>query len=404
MRKLLAVLLTLVLVFVAAAIAVPFLVPVAHFIPQISAMASQKLGQPVSIGDLQLHLLPTPRAVAYDVGIGRRGQVRIKELEIAPELLSLFSRPWVIRFVRAENVDLDEAGLVSLFSMDRGEGAAPYRVNRVQLRDVKLRQPWLVLPPLDIDAKLGERSRIERGRVELRDGALEFALQPQGASATSLNVSGRLYGGGLDGHIRIDWGRQWQVSGDLSLAGTDLASLQRLVGKPVKLTGTVKTVAAFSTRAKTADALLEALSVDGPFEIAGGEYQGVDLAKAGDLTTGHAAGEVTRFDEFKGQLRLRGRQLRISELCVRSPNMVAGGAIEIAEDQKLSGTLSVSVARTGGFVGVPVKLSGTVAEPGVSPTAGYTIGAVIGTLILPGIGTGLGASAASALEGIAACK
>jgi hypothetical protein len=101
---------------------------------------------------------------------------------------------------------------------------------------------------------------------------------------------------------------------------------------------------------------------------------------------------------------MRGRQVRINELCVRSPNMVAGGSIEIAEDQKLSGALSVSVAGTGGFVGVPVKLSGTVAEPGVSPTTGYTLGAVIGTLILPGIGTGIGASAASALQGVATCR
>ena len=204
-----------------------------------------------------------------------------------------------------------------------------------------------------------------------------------------MNVSGQMYGGSLDAHVRIDWTRQWQVSGDLSLGGVDIASLQRLLGKPVKLSGKVKATTAFSGRAKTADALLDVLTVDGPFEILGGEYKGVDLAKAGDLTTSRGAADATRFDEFKGLLQMRGRQVRINELCVRSPNMVAGGNIEIAEDQKLSGALSVSVANTGGFVGVPVKLSGTVAEPGVSPTTGYTLGAVIGTLILPGIGTGI---------------
>ena len=95
--------------------------------------------------------------------------------------------------------------------------------------------------------------------------------------------------------------------------------------------------------------------------------------------------------------------MRISKLCVRAPALIAGGNLEIAADQKLSGKLSVAVAKTGGFIGVPVSLSGTVADPSVKPTTGYTIGAVVGTLILPGIGTGLGASAASAIEGSSTC-
>ena len=401
MRK---ILLVLVLLLVGAAIAVPFLVPIDSFIPQISSIASQKLGQPVSLSDLKLRLLPTPRAVAYGITVGKRRQLRIRELEIVPDLATLFSKPWTIRFVRAQDVELDEAALAMLFAIAGSDAPDPYQVERVQLLDVKLRSPSFVLPPVDIDAELGEHYQVERGRLDLSDGSLEFVVQPRSATATVVNVAGRVYGGSLDAHVRLDWTRQWQVSGDLSLGSVDLAPLQRLLGKPVKLSGRVKTTTAFSARAKTAEGLLDVLAVDGPFEILGGEYQGVDLAKAGNLTTSRGAADATRFDEFKGLLQVRGKQVRISELCVRSPNMVAGGNIDIAEDQKLSGALSVSVAGTGGFVGVPVKLSGTVAEPGVSPTTGYTIGAIIGTLILPGIGTGIGASAASALQGVATCR
>jgi cytochrome c biogenesis protein CcdA len=89
---------------------------------------------------------------------------------------------------------------------------------------------------------------------------------------------------------------------------------------------------------------------------------------------------------------------------VRSPSIVAGGYVEIAPDQKLSGRLDVSMAKTGGFVGVPVSLGGTTSDPSVSPTKGYVIGAVLGTVLLPGIGTSLGASAGSALEGKSGCK
>ena len=99
-----------------------------------------------------------------------------------------------------------------------------------------------------------------------------------------------------------------------------------------------------------------------------------------------------------------GRRVRVNELCARSPLLVAGGYVEVAPDQKLSGKLDVSVAKTGGFVGVPIALAGTTSDPSVTLTRGAAIGAVIGTVLLPGIGTSLGASAGSRLEGRSPCK
>ncbi|HYD05007.1 MAG TPA: hypothetical protein VEC60_04740, partial [Reyranella sp.] len=96
--------------------------------------------------------------------------------------------------------------------------------------------------------------------------------------------------------------------------------------------------------------------------------------------------------------------VKINALCVRSPKLVAGGNVDIAADERLSGKLDISMAKTGGFVGMPVSLSGTASEPSLRPTKGYVIGAVLGTVLLPGIGTSLGASAGSRLEGTSSCK
>jgi hypothetical protein len=41
---------------------------------------------------------------------------------------------------------------------------------------------------------------------------------------------------------------------------------------------------------------------------------------------------------------------------------------------------------------VPLALSGTVKDPVISPTKGSAIGAAVGTVLLPGVGTGLGSS------------
>ena len=81
-----------------------------------------------------------------------------------------------------------------------------------------------------------------------------------------------------------------------------------------------------------------------------------------------------------------------------------GGNIDIAPDKTLSGKLDVSVAKTGGFVGVPVSLSGTTLDPSVRPTKGYIIGAAIGTILQPGIGTSIGSSIGSRIEGTSDCK
>jgi hypothetical protein len=400
MRKTLIVLAAL----AAAAIAVPFFVPMSGFIPELSALASEKFGHPVSMEDLQLRLLPTPRVVAKGVSLGKRQGIRIHEVEIVPDLLSFVSGPIVISVVRAYSVDVEEIVLPVAVSIAKAAAKQPFEVRQVQLKDVRLLRSSLRLPPFGVDIQLGEGYRIEGALLEMDEGTLGLRVAPEGATATQVSFEGELYGGRLEGSVKVDWARQWQVSGAVAVHSVELAPLQQLRGKPVQLTGRVNADIAFSAWAKTADRLLEAAAFDGPFEILGGAYQGVDLAKAGDLTASRAAGDATHFDEFKGQLQVQGANLRISDLCVRSPKMVAGGHVEVAEDQKLSGRLSVSVARTGGFVGVPVVLSGSAADPGVSPTTGYTIGAVLGTLILPGIGTGLGASAASALEGNAYCK
>jgi hypothetical protein len=298
-------------------------------------------------------------------------------------------------------VDVEE---IVLPAAAKAAAKQPFELREVQLKDVRLLRSALRLPLFSVDARLGEGYRVDSAVLKMDEAAIAVRMAPQGATAMQVSFEGDLYKGALKGSARVDWTKQWQVSGAVAFDGVDVAPLQQLRGKPVQMTGRVKADLVFVALAKIPSLLLDAATFDGPFEILGGVYRGVDLAKAGDLTASRAAGDTTRFDEFKGQLQVQGEKVRIRDLCVRSPKMVAGGHIEIADDKTLSGKLSVSLAQTGGFVGVPVVLSGTAANPGVSPTTSYTIGAVLGTLILPGIGTGLGASAANALEGGSSCK
>lgn len=427
-----------VVVLVVAGLAVPFLVPVSRFIPELTLAVSQKLGQPVTIEDLRLHLLPTPRVIANHITVGKAEQVLIGELEIVPELLPLLWGRRTIRVIRADKVAIDETALAIPRGMPKGKPGEPVLVRRVFLTQVKLNHATVDLPQFDIDVHLKGGLQVSEARFEARDGSFSLLVVPQGKDTAEVRLSARnwtlpagtpltfetlvaqgvlkgqqldlpkieglLYGGQVAGSARADWGKQWQVSGKAKLSGVDLAPLQQAMGKPAKLSGRLKADAAFSSRARSPADLREGLSLDGPFEVLGGVYQGVDLSKAGDLTGKRADGDATTFEELKGRLELRGHNIKLSELCVRSPKVVAGGDVQIAPDHKLSGRLDVSVAKTGGFVGVPVSLSGTTDDPSLSPTRGYMIGAAIGTVILPVIGTSIGSSLGSRLEGTSDCK
>jgi hypothetical protein len=70
----------------------------------------------------------------------------------------------------------------------------------------------------------------------------------------------------------------------------------------------------------------------------------------------------------------------------------AAGNLDISPARQLSGRVEVDLKGTAGLVGVPLAVSGTLADPVLLPTRGSMIGAAIGTVILPGVGTSAGSS------------
>lgn len=424
-------------VVIAAAIIVPFLVPLDAFIPRVSAYASAAVGQPVTISELRLHLLPTPRAVAIGIRVGKRDEVRIEELQIVPEILPFLSGARAFRLVRAEKVQLKEAALLIPDKMPKSD--APVDVRRFVALDVHLQHSALRLPPFNMDVELGRGLAVRKASFSTRDGAFKALLDPEsdersvlkveasrwrlplaaaplvldslkadglleGKRLTLSKIDGRLYGGRLSGSARGGWAKGWQVAGKAELREVDLGPVQKALGRPERLTGRLNATSSFSAAARSPEQLASVLALDGPFNVAGGAYRGVDLTKVGDLTGGKGSGGATQFDELRGVLQLRGRQIKIADLCAKSSALVAAGLVEVAPDQTLSGRLGVSVARTGGFAGIPVTLSGTAQDPVARPTRGYTIGAVVGTVLLPGVGTALGGSAGGAISGRPECK
>lgn len=385
-----------------AGAAAPLLLPVSSFIPQVTRIASEALGQPVRIEELRLHLFPTPRVVAKGLGVGPRNEVAVEELEIVPDLLSFLSGPRTVRAVRAEGVAMKEAALGFIASLPKADAAAksePLHVRRLQLRNVRLEHSELKLAPMDVDLELGDALMPKAARFESDDLSLMLGVKEEAPKVSTYDFEGRLYGGSVRGSARVDATKLWAVSGTTALEGVELLPLQVALGKPAQFSGRLKADATFSARARTAEKLADALSLDAPFQISGGIYHGYDLSRVGAFSGKLDRGGETKFDELRGKIQVRRRRVKIADLCAKSPSLAAGGTVEIAPDQQLSGKLDVSVAKTGGFVGIPVQLRGTTTDPWFTPTRGYLIGAAIGTVLLPGVGTTIGSSLGSRVEG-----
>jgi hypothetical protein len=107
--------------------------------------------------------------------------------------------------------------------------------------------------------------------------------------------------------------------------------------------------------------------------------------------SGKVKGGETRFDELRGNIALRNRNLQLRQLTITSGVLAASGKADIQRSGQISGVIDVDLKNTMGFVGVPVAVSGTLKEPQLGLTAGTKIGAAVGTVLAPGVGTSLGA-------------
>jgi hypothetical protein len=426
------------------ALAIPFLVPLHGYLTEATAVASLKLGQPVTIEDMRLQILPTPRVALYGIKVGKAAPLQIDELRVVPDLWSLFGEHKAIRLIRADGVRIREAAIAMLGKLQESkqprEGAATVRIDSIELRRVTFEHRAMKVPQFDLRVDLGEGYAPRRAVFRTVDKSLEARLEPEDAGQTRVTlearkwrmpfpaaplafaslrasgalrgsrlelpqVAGELYGGTLAGGVNLDWSRGWRLRGKADIAGVDLLPLLKDLHKPAKLSGRLDAKVVFSSNARSASQLGRALVLDAPAEVKGGAWHGVDLARAAELPLGKLPeGGETPFEELRADVALRGKTIRLEQICARSPTLVAGGRAEVAADQALSGQLDVSVAKTGGIVGVPLALGGTVSAPSVGLTRGATIGAVLGTLVLPFVGTTIGATAGAKLEGGSGCK
>jgi hypothetical protein len=160
-----------------------------------------------------------------------------------------------------------------------------------------------------------------------------------------------------------------------------------------RLSGRLEATTTLELRTGGPGPLLDALQTRSQFAVRDAVVHGVDLARA-VKTVGLSRGGETRLDTLAGQLGTRGQALSLSNLVASSGVLSATGQVNVSAGQALRGRVLVALGpgAIGQAVGVPLVVGGTLQDPELTLTRSALLGAALGTMVMPGVGTGAGAS------------
>ena len=413
-------------VLIALLAVVPFFVALNDYIPALEREAGNVLGEQVSIDSLHVSVFPVPHARIDGIVIGASEDIRIGKVTLTPDFWSLFRAAKVIRSVDVENVALSHKAISILTALTQQKPSATnIRVEKIHIRAATVRLEQSSFGPFDVHVQVSSAHRPGELVLTTSDGTLKARAVPEGAryalevtargwtppvgpairfdtlymkgiahsKGADLNqIVGKLYGGTLAGRANIAAAKELTLRGNLELRNIELKHAVALVSPKMRVSGRLDAKPAFSSHARTAAQLGEALRVETQFAVHDGVLYGFDLMKAATSFGRQAsAGGETRFDQLGGELVAERRSYQFSDLSIASSGVAARGTVSIAASRALSGQLSTNVKALGKSAGIPLIVAGTLDSPMLYPHPSALAGAAAGTVLMPGVGTAAGA-------------
>ena len=413
-------------------VALPFVISLTDYIPQIEKEASAKLKEPVTIGSIRLAPLPLPHLAIDGVTVGKSEDLKLGKVTVTPNLFSLLGPSKVIRSIEIDSLVLSRQALDRILALSRSDPARqpqqppPFRVENIRLDNALVKLDKTDFGPFDARVHLDSKGDPEHASVTTRDGKLKASIRPHKSNylveasaqgwkmpveptiafdellikgvanandASFDQVSAKLYGGTVSGKATIDWQKGLRLKGSLAVEHVDLKPLAAWLNVGTRVSGRLSARPVFSAAAADASRLMNSLHLEAPFQVHNGVLHGVDIQGAAtSLFKQGSKGGETRFDQLSGQLQMDRGAYRFTQIRIASGALAADGNLSISPKKELSGRINARVQALGASAAVPLMVAGTVETPILLPTGPGVAGAAVGTAILgPGLGTTLGA-------------
>lgn len=417
---------------------------------RVEREASAALGVPVALDRVAVDIWPLPAVALSGISVQSKPPLTVERVEVRPEWRPLLLGRLEVATLLVRRAVLPQQGIDALLLLLQkkkqavpvkpgasapapNEGPEMSRLGWLPRRTVLDDVTWVnatgARTTVKGVAQLGDDGLPDNATVKLVEGnlqGLEATLQrveaqagtASGASQWDLLVN--VGGGKVEGRLGLQRGfvpaaapavkpgakalpkapparsaEELVLHGQLKTSGVDVAALTA-PGKA--LTGQLEAATTLNARAATTSALVDALQSQTTFTVRNAVVNGIDLAKA-VKTVGLSRGGQTPLDTLAGQVSTQGRSAQLTNLVATSGALSATGNVAISPAKALSGQVSVTLAgdsklgnAIGGAVGVPLIVSGTLDNPEVTLSRSALLGAAIGTVLMPGVGTGAGAN------------
>ena len=384
-------------VLVAALVACLQFVSLTMFIPGAQQKISARLQEPVTIASLRYPLLPTPRLVVEGVLIGKGRPVKIDALTIPTLPFALLSDTPVFDTVEAKGIIVDPDMLGAIPAWAMAPSAPGVRVNRLLLSRIQIQPTKRELGPFDGDIAFAADGKVstaalknekvtvgltplEGGQVRLSLSArewrppigpavtfnyLDFSGSANKAGLVVNDLQGRIAGGAVNATIAAKWDGPLSVEGELRTENVRLQEVMPAFTTQFLAAGLLQVNGRYSLRSDTLEGLFVAPRIDATFSVARGELRGIDLVRTLQASSGTAfRGGRTPFDEITGTVQIAGGRYSFRQLQLRSGQLSASGALDIAPGGELSGKLNAEVGAKGRVVARAIfNLAGTLQNP-----------------------------------------
>lgn len=386
---------------------------------RLAAALADASGVKVSVGAVHWHLRPWPVVVVEDLATEQPQPVSLKKLSLYPDMSvsALWHRRIKLNLLELEGAVVPQQSLRGLGGAAKAAKAAKsvkataadarpdeagwtldeLPLSRLVFQDVSWisRSGVAVLYDGQADFDTGWRPRTAQLRRPGAKAATDLSLSRQGQQdrwAVLLNAGGGTGHGELqvqtlpNGHL--------QLAGKLQPKGMEVASaLQAFNRRPV-ISGQASGTTTLSANGLNAVELMQSLHTQTVFTMGPSTLLRFDLDKA-VRSLGKAHDGQTRLDSVAGQLDTQntadGMVIDFTRIKATSGALSASGKARLMNRQI---DAEVAVDLVDGVVGVPLRFTGPLDKVTVSAPAG----AVVGTAVLPGVGTAIGARLGAAVS------
>lgn len=335
--------------------------------------ASQALGVPVQLGEIEITYWPTLGVAVHDVRVLTRPALTLAQIDAVPQWSSMLVGKPVLGALVVRNAVLPQQGILAAIAALQKQSpkkaakgstdpaaVLPRRIELAQVTWVDAsRQRLTVNAELDFAGELLP----DRAKVDIVGGRYAGAKVRLDREDDTWQLRGDVGGGRLTGPLRLQAqrGEGWRFTGDVT---TDKVEVAALTAPSRALTGKLSARTSLQADFREPGALVDALRTQTRFTVRQAVLHGIDLAQAA-RTLGISRSGQTVFDTLTGQVATQGKVVQLSNLVANSGSLAATGSVVLAADRSLNGKANVTLA--GGAIGVPLTVGGTLDAPSASP-------------------------------------